>query len=115
MKTIPKIVYRVDKFVVPAKAELEFLAKVAETHQVLRTLPGCLQEQVLRQTAGPGKFNIVTIVKWNSSAEMDAAKSVITEKQAATGFKPSEFLTRLGIVADIANYAEVDLQSALQA
>jgi hypothetical protein len=82
---------------------------------VLRIQPGCLQEQVLKQISGPGKFNVVTIVKWNSPAEMDAAKAVITERQAASGFKPSEFLSRLGIVADIGNYEEVDRQSALQA
>ena len=40
-------VFRVDSFVVPAAAKAEFVAQVHRTHELLRTLPGSVQEQLL--------------------------------------------------------------------
>jgi len=40
-------IYRVDKFVVPDRAREEFIHNVRNTHELLRTLPGFLQDFVL--------------------------------------------------------------------
>lgn len=58
-------IYRVD-FVVPDHAREEFINRVRRTHELLRTQPGFLQDFVLEQSSGPGEFNFVTVVEWES-------------------------------------------------
>ncbi|HET8761751.1 MAG TPA: antibiotic biosynthesis monooxygenase [Nitrospiria bacterium] len=101
-------VYRVDQFVVPDSAREEFLGKVRGTHRLLKAQPGFVRDVVLEQTAGPGRFNFVTLVEWRSQSAMDAAKAVVTAAHAKSGFNPQELFARLGIQADIANYTAID-------
>ncbi|HWP45863.1 MAG TPA: hypothetical protein VNM22_01765 [Candidatus Limnocylindrales bacterium] len=63
-------IYRVDKFVVPNSARDEFMARVKATHEVLRKQRGFVQDILLEQFAGPGEFNFVTIVEWESLAHV---------------------------------------------
>lgn len=97
-------IYRVDKFVVPAAARDEFLARIRETHELLRRQPGFIRDAILEQVAGPGKFNIVTIAEWQDQAAIDAARDVVRRAHAQRGFSPQETMKRLGIEADIADY-----------
>jgi heme-degrading monooxygenase HmoA len=97
-------VYRIDKFVVPDRPRAEFLAKVRETQQILREIPGCVDEAVYEQTDGPGRFNVITMVTWQSAQAMESAKKVMAERQARDGFRPNEFLEKLGVSGDIGIY-----------
>jgi heme-degrading monooxygenase HmoA len=97
-------VYRVDKFVVPASARVEFLERVTATHDLLRKLPGFLRQFLLEQTAGPGEFNVVTLVEWESQGTMEKARNAVIEMHKQAGFNPQEMFARLGIRADLANY-----------
>jgi len=101
-------IYRVDKFVVPDAARQEFLGKVRSTHQLLKAQPGFVRDVVLEQTSGPGRFNFVTMVEWQSQSAMEAAKAVVMAAHAKSGFNPRELFARLGIEADIANYEVID-------
>ena len=101
-------IYRVDKFVVPQAAREEFLKRVRDTHQVLRHQPGFIQDALLEQVAGPGRFNIVTIAEWETQEAIDAARAAVMEAHAESGFSPKETMERLGIEADIANYERID-------
>ncbi|MFS8583033.1 MAG: antibiotic biosynthesis monooxygenase family protein [Limnochordales bacterium] len=100
-------IYRVDKFVVPEAARDEFLARIRETHELLRRQPGFIRDAILEQVAGPGKFNIVTIAEWQDQAAIDAARDVVRRAHAQRGFSPQETMKRLGIEADIADYRAV--------
>ena len=100
-------IYRVDKFIVPENAREEFLSKIMETHRILRTQPGFLQDSILEQTGGPGKYNIVTVAEWKNQESIDAAKKVVQKEHAKNGFSPQQTMQRLGIQADIANYKSV--------
>lgn len=102
------VVYRVDRFIVPATARGEFLQRVVETHEILRAQEGFIRDAILEKASGPGRFNLVTIAEWRSQTDMDRAKSAVLAMQAKSGFNPQEILARLGIGADIANYAPVD-------
>jgi heme-degrading monooxygenase HmoA len=104
----PPHIYRVDKFVVPAAARREFLGKVRSTHQLLKAQPGFVRDVVLEQASGPGRFNFVTLVEWQSQSAMDAAKAAVTAAHATSGFDPQKLLARLGIEADIATYTAID-------
>jgi len=103
-----KHVYRVDKFIVPAESRFEFISRVEMTHNMLKTLPGFVQELILDQASGPGEFNFVTIVEWESAASIDYAKSEIVAMQQQAGFNSQELFHRLGIKADLANYQKIE-------
>jgi heme-degrading monooxygenase HmoA len=100
-------IYRVDKFVVPDAAREEFLGRVRSTHQLLKAQPGFVRDVVLEQSSGPGRFNFVTVVEWQSQAAMEAAKAVVMAAHAKSGFNPQELFARLGIETDIANYTAI--------
>ncbi|MDX8513646.1 antibiotic biosynthesis monooxygenase [Mesorhizobium captivum] len=100
-------VFRVDKFVVPAAARDEILGKVRMTHELLRHQEGFVQDFVLEQFSGPGEFNIVTMVEWESQAAVDKVVPIVKAAHERIAFNPQETIDRLGVKADIANYQRV--------
>ncbi len=100
-------VYRVDKFIVPQPAFEEFVNKVKLTHEVLRKQPGFLQDFLLEQTGGPGEFNFVTIVEWESQEFVEQARTAVMALHKSINFNPAELVDRLGIKGDIANYKQI--------
>ena len=100
-------VFRVDKFVVPAAAREEILAKVRTTHELLRLQQGFVQDFLLEQFSGPGEFNLVTIVEWESQAAVDKVVPIVKAAHERIAFHPQETIARLGVRADIANYQRV--------
>ncbi|WEK50029.1 MAG: antibiotic biosynthesis monooxygenase [Candidatus Kaistia colombiensis] len=99
--------YRVDKFIVPAAGRDEFLARVHETHAVLRRQEGFLQDMILEQQSGPGAFNVVTVVEWVNAEVVGRVGEAVAKRHAEMGFDRNEMIVRLGITADIASYARV--------
>ena len=100
-------VYRVDKFVVPAAARREFLDRVRQTHEVLRRQTGFIRDLILEQSAGPGEFNFVTLVEWESEAVLADVRAAVAAFHKEIAFDPQERLTRLGIKADIGIYVRI--------
>ncbi len=107
-------IFRVDRFDVPADARREFLERVASTHALLRRQAGFVQDIVLEQESGPGRYNFVTLVEWKSAEAIGKAAGEVARMHAETGFDRTEMMKRLGIVADIASYRPVALESARQ-
>ena len=101
-------VYRVDKFIVPTGAREEFVDKVRKTHELLRTLPGFIQDFGLEQSAGPGEFNFITIVEWENSGSIENARTAVIAMHRGMNFSPREMFSRLEIKADLANYQRID-------
>jgi len=97
-------VYRVDKFVVPAAARAEFMTRVATIKGIIDAQPGCRQNLVLEQVSGPGAFNVVTFVEWESADALESAKTAVTARYKEMNFNPQDLIARLGITADMANY-----------
>jgi heme-degrading monooxygenase HmoA len=100
-------VFRVDKFVVPAEAREEILGKVRATHELLRLQQGFVQDFLLEQFSGPGEFNLVTIVEWESQAAVDKVVPIVKAAHERIAFNPQETIARLGVRADIANYQRI--------
>ena len=96
-------IYRIDKFAVPAAARAEFLARVNETRAFLEGQIGCRQNLVLEVQSGSARFNVLTLVEWESQAAFEAARDAMIAERETTGFKPQTFLARLGVEADMAN------------
>lgn len=63
---------------------------------------------MLEQSSGPGRFNFVTLVEWQSQSAMEAAKTAVMAAHAKSGFSPQDLFVRLGIEADIANYTAIE-------
>jgi len=104
-------IYRVDKFAVPHAARGEFLAAVRTTHDFLRTQPGFIRDVVLAQTSGPGDFNFVSIVEWESADSVEKARAAVLAMQRKANFDPQELRARLGIRADVGEYRAIDSSS----
>ncbi|MFI7025339.1 antibiotic biosynthesis monooxygenase family protein [Micromonospora sp. NPDC049900] len=102
------VVYRVDKFDVPESARAEFWRHVRRTHAILRDQPGFLDDALLEQHSGPGRFNAVTIVRWSSPDDLPSARVAVQAAHRAEGFEPAAFFTAAGIEADLANYVETE-------
>lgn len=95
---------RIDKFRVPAESLDELLAALRDTHRVIDELPGVISNDVAHLTAGNSRFNVVTVVTWESQAAHEAAGQVMAERARRRGFDKSEFLVRLGVELDSGLY-----------
>jgi hypothetical protein len=102
-----KPVYRVDKFIVPAKSRTEFLERVRATHAVLAKQPGFVRDLVLEQVAGPGEFNLVTLAEWESEAMIAEAAQAVQALHRELGFDPQAAMVRMGVRPDLAYYQSV--------
>jgi heme-degrading monooxygenase HmoA len=101
-------IYRVDKFIVPDDARSEVIGKLRATHALLKEQPGFVQDFVLAQLSGPGEFNFVTIVEWESQEAVEDARSAVMALHREMNFDPQEVFARLHIKADLANYRRLD-------
>jgi len=100
-------IYRLDKFVVPKTAREEFLARVRQTHALLRNQPGFVRDILLEKPATGGNFTVVTLVEWQDADSVQRAREAIADMHREAGFTPRELLDRLGIEADIGNYTSI--------
>lgn len=100
-------IYRVDKFNVPKTSRDEFLAKVNETHQILRDMPGFLQDFILEQDLDPNFCSILTFVEWENQESVENAKVKVGDRQKEKGFNPKEVFTKLNIKADMGTYSQI--------
>jgi hypothetical protein len=70
-----------------------------------------VRDALFEQTSGPGAFNFVTLVEWESAEALEAAKKAVMAKHEEEGFHPEEMFARLEIDADLANYVQFDERS----
>ncbi len=101
--------FRIDKFDVPATSREAFIEKLTASHAALDQAAGRRRNYVLEKVSGPGRYNIVTFVEWESEAAYEAARAAARARQEASGFDPQSFLQQLNVSADLANYIRLDL------
>jgi heme-degrading monooxygenase HmoA len=102
-------VYRVDIFNVPEQARRRFLDRVEETHRVLRTIPGFIEDHILERPGGPGAYTIVTIAMWKDEDTVLRAKNAMGAWHSKTGFKPQDLMRELGVEAAIGEFRPVEM------
>ena len=102
----PQHLYRIDKFKVPPASRAEFLQGVRDTQSFLATQPGFIGNAIFEQSSGPGVFNFVAMVEWESAEAIERAANAVTARFEATGFNPQATRSRLGIEADVAIYRQ---------
>lgn len=97
-------IYRVDTFTVPNAARNEFIERVKQTHNILKTVPGFVQDFLLEQVLDDDAFKFVTIVEWDSTDAIEHAKHAIHNLHQEMGFNPQELFERYNIQVNKANY-----------
>jgi heme-degrading monooxygenase HmoA len=100
-------VFRIDRFVVPAAGEAEFLQTVAETNTAFDSMEGCLQRHVLKQEGAAEGNTYITIVEWASFAAIQKAREAAAAKHREMNLNPQEMFERLQIKAELGNYVPV--------
>lgn len=108
----PQHLYRIDKFRVPPAAREEFLEFVQDIQSFLGSLAGFVRDAIFEQASGPGTFNFVTLVEWESAEAVEGAKKAVEARFKENGFNPQEFRARLEIEADVAIYQEAPRAAA---
>lgn len=91
-------IVRLDRFHAPSSARAALLARIAETHALLRRQPGFVRDAVVERPDGDG-VEIVTTAEWASEAAIAEARVAVRRWQEATGFDPQAFLAANGVAA----------------
>jgi heme-degrading monooxygenase HmoA len=97
-------IFRIDRFAVPAAALAPFMERVRHIQQLLDRQPGCLQNLVLVSSEPTAQFNILTLVEWENTQHMAAARAAVQAEYAAEGFDPQGFMRSLGVQPDMGSF-----------
>jgi hypothetical protein len=89
--------FRIDRFVVPAASEEEFLRSVAETNTAF-------DGHVLKQQNPSGDSVYITFVEWTSEAAIARAREAAAAKHAELKMNPHQRFERLGIKAELGDF-----------
>src|SRR5215813_6384999 len=100
-------IFRIDRFKVPAASREEFLSRIRTSNEVLRSLPGFVDDCFFEQRDAAGDSKIVTIAIWENQQAFAAAKASVQERYRQIGFNPAEIVQRLGIEAEMDAYTKL--------
>ena len=105
----PNHVFRIDRFKVPAASREEFLSRVRTSNEVLRLLPGFVEDCFFEQCDAAGESKIITIAIWENQQAFASGKASVQEHYKKIGFNPGEIIKRLGIEAEMDAYGKLEL------
>lgn len=94
----------IDKFVVPAKAKQQFLERVAINRNMIKKIPGFIEDAAYENTDEQGNFIYVTIAVWQNEEVLKKAKETVQAAYQKEGFNLPEFLKQLNITIDRGHY-----------
>ncbi|MBI5070385.1 MAG: antibiotic biosynthesis monooxygenase [Deltaproteobacteria bacterium] len=97
----PDFRYRIDAFQVPKGSRAEFEAAMNRSLAFLRTLPGFRGHAVYVKSAGPSRFDVITVATWESQAAVDRASEQVRAYHGRIGFDPPAAMARWGVKAEL--------------
>lgn len=100
-------IYRIDKFAVPVHGREEFLQRVLQTREILRSQDGFVRDYLLEEDATDGIRHVLTFVEWESADVIPRVAAAVAEHHKELGFDRYEMYDRLGIVAEFGTYRPV--------
>lgn len=95
----------IDKFIVPAAAKAEFLERVHINRNLIKQLPGFIEDAAYENTDADGNLVLVTMAQWESQEALNKAKEVVQAEYKKQGFNLPDMLQRLHITIDRGVYA----------
>jgi steroid delta-isomerase-like uncharacterized protein len=97
----------IDKFFVPAAAKKEFYERVSINRNLIKTLPGFIEDAAYEYTDAEGNLIYVTVAQWQNKEVFNNAKEVVQTEYKKQGFDMNEMLKRTNIVIDRGVYTEL--------
>ncbi|TGM98827.1 antibiotic biosynthesis monooxygenase family protein [Leptospira dzoumogneensis] len=87
----------IDTFIVPKKAEEEFFTRVKVNRNLIKSLPGFVQDSAYIREKTKDEFQFVTVAVWENEEAIDSAKKEVLASYQREGFDMPGMLQRLGI------------------
>jgi hypothetical protein len=87
----------IDKFIVPAAAEDEFLNRMQINRDLIKTLPGFVEDNVYHHHDQDGNLICITVAVWEDKAAVDSARVIVQSEYKRSGFDLKEMMDRLKI------------------
>jgi predicted ester cyclase/heme-degrading monooxygenase HmoA len=103
-KASPKKVIFIDKFVVPAASLTEFKQRVQRNRELIKTIPGFLDDAAYESVDVNGNTLFMTVAEWASQEALQQAKEAVQLAYQKEGFDMAAMLKRLKITIDRAVY-----------
>lgn len=100
-------VHFIDKFFVPAAAKIEFYERMRFNRNLIKTLPGFIEDAAYEYTNEAGNLVCVTVARWENRDALNKAKEAVQEVYKKQGFDLPAMMRRLHIVADRGIYTTV--------
>lgn len=97
----------IDRFVVPAVARNEFLARVKINRDFIRQLPGFAGDEAVERIDEKGNTELITIALWRDAEALGHAKEAVQAYYLQEGFEPAAMMKRLGITMERGVYMPV--------
>jgi predicted ester cyclase/heme-degrading monooxygenase HmoA len=97
----------IDKFHVPAQSKQEFLERVTVNRNLLKKLPGFVEDHAYERTDENGDLIFITVAIWQNEDAVKKAKEAVQLEYKKEGFDMPQMMKRLNITMDRAMYSEL--------
>jgi hypothetical protein len=98
-------IVRLDRFIIPRNAYVEFLGRLKDIHALLHVQPGLKHDILFERPVTADSVHLISMVEWENQAASDAATTVVEDYCIANNFNRDETFDRLKIIADIGIYS----------
>lgn len=97
----------IDKFFVPAAAIKEFKERVHINRELIKKLPGFIEDAAYEYADKDGNLIFITVALWQNSEALNKAKEVVQAEYKKDGFDMPAMVKRLGITVDRGIYTQI--------
>jgi steroid delta-isomerase-like uncharacterized protein len=97
----------IDRFLVPAAAKEKFYERMNTNRQLIKKLPGFIDDVVYTSDDEHGNLICVTVASWESQEALQNAKNVVQQEYQKQGFDLKEMMKQLNISVDRGVFTEV--------
>lgn len=97
----------IDTFTIPENAREAFINRMNKNRDLLKTMPGYIEDHAFEKKAGDSRFNYITIATWENEEAIVNAKKAISAHYEKENFNLQEFIKQNGITMERALYNEM--------
>jgi steroid delta-isomerase-like uncharacterized protein len=97
----------IDKFFVPAAAIKEFKERVRINRELIKKLPGFIEDAAYEYADKDGNLIFITVALWQNNEALNKAKEAVQAEYKKDGFDMPAMVKRLGITVDRGVYTQI--------
>ncbi|WP_164879140.1 antibiotic biosynthesis monooxygenase [Flavobacterium cerinum] len=98
----------IDTFTIPENAHESFINRMNKNRELLKTIPGFIEDHAYVKTVGESRFNYITIAIWENEEAISNAKKAVEAYYRNENFNLQEFIKQNGIIMERALYSEME-------